>query len=123
MHWTKTLLGPMMILVLFSCGSAKKTAGWQEDSFAKSGLTHSEEMLQHMLPAANEKFSSVKGAYPRTIKNEKLVTTSMYDWTPGFFPGSLWYAYEYSKKADLKAELSVISPKDPERVNLVSENE
>ena len=24
----------------------------------------------------------------------ELRTTSMYDWTPGFFPGSLWYLYE-----------------------------
>jgi len=33
--------------------------------------------------------------YPRTMNNEgKLVTTDMYDWTPGFFPGSLWYLYE-----------------------------
>lgn len=44
-----------------------------------------------------------KLAFPRTInKNGKLVTTTMYDWTPGFFPGSLWYAYEYSKNAELK---------------------
>lgn len=33
--------------------------------------------------------------YPRTMNNEgKLVTTGMYDWTPGFFPGNLWYIYE-----------------------------
>jgi chondroitin AC lyase len=24
----------------------------------------------------------------------RLVTTGKYDWTPGFFPGSLWYLYE-----------------------------
>jgi len=33
--------------------------------------------------------------YPRTTNNEgELVVTDMYDWTPGFFPGSLWYLYE-----------------------------
>lgn len=33
--------------------------------------------------------------YPRTIRKDgELVITSMYDWTPGFFPGSLWYLYE-----------------------------
>ncbi len=58
-----------------------------------------------MLPAANKKFSARTGAYPRTInKNGELVTTSMYDWTPGFFPGSLWYAYENSKDESMKAE-------------------
>lgn len=35
--------------------------------------------------------------YPRSTNKEgKLVTTGMYDWTPGFFPGSLWYLYELS---------------------------
>ncbi|HTG56547.1 MAG TPA: glycoside hydrolase family 88 protein [Niabella sp.] len=105
MHCTKMFFGWMMVSVLFSCGPAKKTAGLQEDGFVKTGLSGSEEMLRHMLPAANKKFSARTGAYPRTTnKNGELVTTSMYDWTPGFFPGSLWYAYEYSKNDSMKAE-------------------
>jgi len=33
--------------------------------------------------------------YPRTMNdNGELVTVDMYDWTSGFFPGSLWYLYE-----------------------------
>jgi uncharacterized protein YyaL (SSP411 family) len=33
--------------------------------------------------------------YPRTMDDDgKLATTQMKDWTPGFFPGSLWYLYE-----------------------------
>lgn len=34
--------------------------------------------------------------YPRTLnsKGELLITTGMYEWTSGFFPGSLWYLYE-----------------------------
>lgn len=33
--------------------------------------------------------------YPRTIDDEgKLRITHIYDWTSGFFPGSLWYLYE-----------------------------
>ncbi len=33
--------------------------------------------------------------YPRTLDPQgQLVVTNMYDWTPGFFPGSLWYLYE-----------------------------
>ena len=37
--------------------------------------------------------------YPRTINADgTLRTTSMWDWTPGFFPGSLWYLYELTGK-------------------------
>jgi uncharacterized protein YyaL (SSP411 family) len=33
--------------------------------------------------------------YPRTMTaDNRLATTGRYDWTPGFFPGSLWYLYE-----------------------------
>lgn len=33
--------------------------------------------------------------YPRTMNDKgELMTTQMKDWTPGFFPGSLWYLYE-----------------------------
>jgi chondroitin AC lyase len=28
----------------------------------------------------------------------------MYDWTPGFFPGTLWYTYEYTHDVKLKSE-------------------
>ncbi|MCD7973244.1 MAG: glycoside hydrolase family 88 protein [Candidatus Azobacteroides sp.] len=37
--------------------------------------------------------------YPRTTDEEgELVTTDMYEWTPGFFPGNLWYLYELTQE-------------------------
>ncbi len=36
--------------------------------------------------------------YPRTMNDKgELITTNMYDWTSGFFPGSLWYLYELTE--------------------------
>lgn len=33
--------------------------------------------------------------YPRTTNpNGEFMGTSIHDWTPGFFAGSLWYLYE-----------------------------
>jgi chondroitin AC lyase len=53
-------------------------------------------MLQETNDATNE--------FPRSIDDKgKLVSTNMYDWTSGFFPGSLWYAYEYTKDTALKS--------------------
>lgn len=38
-------------------------------------------------------------AYPRTIgKDGKLKVTKKKDWTEGFYPGCLWYMYEYTHK-------------------------
>jgi unsaturated chondroitin disaccharide hydrolase len=40
---------------------------------------------------------------PRTIDTTgKLVTAKSNWWTSGFFPGSLWYLYEYSKDSKIK---------------------
>ncbi len=35
---------------------------------------------------------------------DKMVTSSTTWWCSGFFPGSLWYIYEYTKDADIRQE-------------------
>ena len=42
---------------------------------------------------------SLKGAtnLPRTFVDGKVKTVAPKDWTSGFFPGALWYLYEYSR--------------------------
>lgn len=43
-------------------------------------------------------------SFPRTIKADGSVKgTDVWDWTGGFFPGSLWYIYKYTKDANWKA--------------------
>ncbi|GAB3419981.1 glycoside hydrolase family 88 protein [Niabella aquatica] len=92
-------------VALVSCTTAQKAASPAAGDFVKENFIHATTMLNGMLKTANKKFAAKNGAFPRTTnKNGKLVTTSMYDWTPGFFPGSLWYVYEYFKEESLKAE-------------------
>jgi len=53
--------------------------------------------MQQLLPA---------GRVPRSydsVKNE-LITSGTEWWCSGFYPGSLWYLYEYSKDEQLKKE-------------------
>ena len=38
-----------------------------------------------------------KNIMPRTVKKSKISYVSPYDWTSGFFPGSLWYLYDLTK--------------------------
>ena len=47
---------------------------------------------------------SLKGQtnIPRTVVDGKLKLVSPKDWTSGFFPGSLWYLYEFTGKASWK---------------------
>ncbi|MES2775074.1 MAG: glycoside hydrolase family 88 protein [Bacteroidota bacterium] len=89
-------------LIVLSFISFLSFAFWadkKDSAFVKDNFIYASKQLKNMLNETGKN----KLAYPRTTnKNGKLVTSTMYDWTPGFFPGSLWYAYEYSKSAELK---------------------
>ncbi|MCW3106190.1 MAG: hypothetical protein JWQ09_696 [Segetibacter sp.] len=41
---------------------------------------------------------------PRTLEDGKLKLVPSKDWTSAFFPGELWYLYEYTGKKQWKAE-------------------
>lgn len=42
--------------------------------------------------------------FPRTVKQDKLWCVPAEDWTSGFWPGVLWYMYEYTKNNRWKDE-------------------
>lgn len=41
---------------------------------------------------------------PRSIRDGKVRLEDLYDWTSGFFPGSLWYAYELTQEEYFKTQ-------------------
>ena len=57
--------------------------------------------------------------YPRTMRPDgTLATTGIYEWTSGFFPGSLWYLYELTGDAQWKTEAEKwIAPLEPLRTH------
>src|SRR5687768_2874341 len=48
-----------------------------------------------VLEALNKKRDLVS---PRTLKNDSLKLVAAKDWTSGFFPGQLWFLYEFTGK-------------------------
>jgi chondroitin AC lyase len=73
----------------------------KDSLFISENFKNAQKHLNKMLQVADVKALQ----YPRTInKNGVLVTTDMYDWTPGFFPGSLWNTYEFNQDDKLQAE-------------------
>lgn len=82
----------LMLLISFRTGS-------KDTSFVKDNFLYAGAQLKNMLKETGE----ADTAFPRTTNKEgNLVTTNMYDWTSGFFPGSLWYAYEYTGDSALR---------------------
>lgn len=41
------------------------------------------------------------GSYPRSYKYGELITSDTQWWCSGFFPGSLWYVYEYTGNEEI----------------------
>ena len=80
------------VLVLIAC------SGGEDTSIVEQGFTRAEQQLSNQLKAVPEATE-----YPRTIgKDGKLKVTRKNDWTEGFYPGCLWYVYEYTNKEDWK---------------------
>ncbi len=70
-----------------------------EISFVNQNFSASEKQLTKLLDTANQ----IDSLYPRTIDPKgKVVFTNMYEWTSGFFAGSLWYGYEGTQNESLK---------------------
>lgn len=45
---------------------------------------------------------SQKGILPRSAKDGKMITCESSWWTSGFYPGTLWYCYEYSNDPQVR---------------------
>lgn len=91
----KTRIVVMIIPVLFITACAKEEP---IQKLIDESLRFSVRQYTLMYDVMKDK----TGLLPRTIdESGKLVTSNSGWWTSGFFPGSLWYLYEYSGDADL----------------------
>lgn len=65
----------------------------------KDDFTVAEKQYKQLL-----KVSTDLTRFPRTVNSDGSVrTTSISDWTQGFFAGNLWYIYEYTQNPEWKA--------------------
>lgn len=70
-----------------------------ENDFIRNNYSFATQQIKNML---KETVHQKPLTFPRTTDaSGKMVSTNMYDWTPGFFPGSLWYSFEYTKDKSL----------------------
>lgn len=92
-------------MLIFAIGSllsvsCKNKDAAEKQQFINENVEFSASQTDKMLQAAG---APTGKNYPRTMKdNGELVTTNMYDWTSGFFPGSLWYLYELTNNIHWK---------------------
>jgi unsaturated chondroitin disaccharide hydrolase len=87
-----------VVLTFTACSSADKTPGDDEYTAA----------LEYCKTQAEKTIAGLKDEQrmPRSIASGKTEwrTVDYRDWTSGFWPGILWYVYEYSKDDKIKAQ-------------------
>ncbi len=87
----------VFILSLFflgSCSSAK-------ESWFQNAVNTASSQLTIQIEEMGDKIG-----FPRSIRADTLRLDNIYDWTSGFFPGSLWYIYELTGNDFFKNEAS-----------------
>jgi len=109
----------LIFLALFSCKnqSSNEDIVKKDFDFAASQLTFAmtevDKALAEDTTAVRKKLVS-----PRTIEDGKLKLVASRDWTSGFFPGSLWYMYEYTKDSKWEeAARKYTAPIEREKTN------
>jgi hypothetical protein len=90
------LIVTIFSIIPFSCTDEKPVGKIVDES-----LAFSSEQYKLMTAVMKEK----PGQLPRTIDSEgNLRTENSSWWTSGFFPGCLWYLYEYSDDQQVKED-------------------
>lgn len=90
-----TIAGAFIFLQASSQSSKKEMQKLVDENLRSAAKQY--KHMQKLLPA---------GKLPRSydsVKNELIVSGSEW-WCSGFYPGTVWYLYEYTKDKDLKTE-------------------
>lgn len=80
---------PAILIFLSIAWAAKK-----EDDFVKKSFTTAAPLYSNLLKTTSENFKN----YPHSfLENGNIKYYQIDEWTGGFWPGALWYMYEYTK--------------------------
>jgi hypothetical protein len=96
------LLLALLLLVVFACSNQKGNQEEEETSQTTDFVQHSFEAAKQQLSNAIDQYQDLS-QFPRSTNPDgSLHTRSASNWVSGFFPGCLWYIYEYSNDNKFK---------------------
>jgi unsaturated chondroitin disaccharide hydrolase len=76
-----------------TCAKQCKAAKENDYSFISRAFSRADSLYREGLKSNND-----LNQIPRSIENDgSLITVKPGDWTCGFYPGTMWYLYEYQK--------------------------
>ncbi len=92
-YWILFLILLMPVCSIYSHAMKKESM----KTVIEKALKHANE--QSLVLA--QKVAALPGKLPKSIKNGELETSTADWWCSGFFPGTLWYLYEYSQDKEI----------------------
>lgn len=105
----------LLLLTIISCSKIDKPGVISNESV---WFENALEVSSHQLEKAAEIYYD--GIFPRSIRADGTVEiVNQFDWTSGFFPGSLWYAYELTNNKTLK-QYAIESTESINKVHLLT---
>jgi hypothetical protein len=99
----RTVLSALIVIACLSAFAQKADVN-KEFKFA-------EEQTTYMLQALKTADTSKGKVSPRTFENGQLKLVASNDWTSGFFPGILWFLYDFTKDQKWKAQAEIYTAK------------
>ena len=93
----RTLIISLVLSVCFTSSACAVSKGMKKvvDEALDFSVRQSMSMFDEMKDKA--------GILPRTAKDGEMITCESPWWTSGFYPGTLWYCYEYSNDPQVRA--------------------
>lgn len=90
----KLILSLLFVAILNNSGFSvsHKTPIKKDVTWLKKGIETASFQLKMLCKNTKGTYDTV--AYPRSVKNGEVTYVNRFDWTSGFFPGSIWYGYE-----------------------------
>ena len=88
------LLAGILLMAFSACNRSDKKV---------EALKHAIDVAEYQLKQSAAEFDTTQ-LFPRSWKAGKFRAVDAYDWTSGFFPGSLWIGYQLTGEEALKSE-------------------
>ena len=86
-------------------------AGFAQKLDVAKQFKYAEEQTDYMLAVLKDADTTRGLVSPRTFENGKFKMVNSRDWTSGFFPGELWFFYEYTHDPKWAREARIYTAK------------
>jgi unsaturated chondroitin disaccharide hydrolase len=108
-----------LISLFYICAFSLKTQAQSDVAAAYKFAASQTQLMLNEIDKAKAQTTNPSLVLPRSVdKNGNLALISSKDWCSGFFPGELWYLYEYTKDAKwLKQAQTYTNYIEPEKFN------